>query len=110
VAHLSDAELCTGDLRHATGAAVYDRLARAAKRWRGFGDFWGHVLVAQGSMDAMVELADLAVWDVAAPKLIVEEAGGRATSPGGDAGARSGPLVCTNGVVHDEVLALLAAE
>jgi fructose-1,6-bisphosphatase/inositol monophosphatase family enzyme len=60
-------------------------------------------------MDVMVELADLAEWDVAAPKLIVEEAGGRATSPGGNPDARSGPLVTSNGRVHDEVLAFLAA-
>ena len=109
VSRLADADVCTGDLRHAADAAVHHRLARAAKRWRGFGDFWGHVLVAQGSMDAMVELANLAEWDVAAPKFIVEEAGGRATSPGGDASPRRGSLVCTNGLVHDEVLALITA-
>ena len=110
VSRLGDADVCTGDLRHASDAAVFHRLARSGKRWRGFGDFWGHVLVAQGSMDAMVELADLAEWDVAAPKLIVEEAGGRVTSPGGDASPPRGPLVSTNGLVHEEVLAVLGSD
>ena len=52
-------------------------LARRCWRTRGFGDFWAHVLVADGSIDIAVEVGGLAVWDLAAPMVVVEEAGGR---------------------------------
>src|SRR5439155_257645 len=49
---------------------------------RGLGDFWQHALVAEGSLDAAVD-ARLALWDYAAPALIVAEAGGRASARDG---------------------------
>jgi histidinol-phosphatase len=83
-------------------------LFASGRRHRGFGDFWGHMLVAQGSAEVMVEFAPLALWDIAAPKIIVEEAGGRVSDLSGDGSLKAGPVVTTNGVVHDEVLQLLA--
>jgi fructose-1,6-bisphosphatase/inositol monophosphatase family enzyme len=44
---------------------------------RGLGDFWAHVLVAEGSAELAVDARGLAIWDTAAVRLIVEEAGGR---------------------------------
>ena len=54
-------------------------LARRCWRARGFGDFWAHMLVADGSIDIAVEVGGLAVWDLAAVRVVVEEAGGRCT-------------------------------
>jgi histidinol-phosphatase len=65
------------------------------------------MLVAQGSMEAMVEFAPLALWDIAAPRLIVEEAGGRWTGLDGSSEIGPGPALSTNGALHDEVLAVL---
>jgi histidinol-phosphatase len=62
---------------------------------RGLGDFWQHVLVAEGSLDAAVDVA-LALWDRAALEPIVEEAGG-------SVGAVNDQFVTSNGLVHDAV-------
>ena len=73
---------------------------------RGIGDFWQHVLVAEGALDAAVD-AELALWDYAAVELIVAEAGGRVTARDG-APPRSGEqVVASNGLVHGELLALI---
>lgn len=82
-------------------------MARAAWRNRGFGDFWAHMLVAQGSAEAMVE-DDLQPWDLAAPALIVIEAGGRVTDFAGRDSWLGPEAVSTNGLLHDEVLARLS--
>jgi histidinol-phosphatase len=57
--------------------------ARAWKAWhvRGFGDFWAHVLVAEGAAEVAVDAEGLAVWDTAPMKILVEEAGGRFDDP-----------------------------
>ena len=83
------------------------RLADAAQRTRGFGDFWMHLLVAGGMAEVAVE-RDLKPWDVAAVQCVVTEAGGRMTSYAGGSALATGEAVATNGRVHDEVLALLA--
>ncbi len=82
-------------------------LVREARRERGFGDFWGHMLVARGSADVMLE-PDLATWDFAALKVIVEEAGGRMTRFDGGPVEHGRSVVSTNGVLHDEVVARLS--
>jgi histidinol-phosphatase len=57
--------------------------ARAFDAWhvRGFGDFWAHMLVAEGSAEVAVDASDLAIWDTAAIRIVVEEAGGRFDDP-----------------------------
>lgn len=82
------------------------RLLAAAWRERGFGDFWSYTLVAEGAAEAMVEV-DLGPWDAAAPFLLVEEAGGRATDLTGERTIRGGTFIATNGLVHDRVLEIL---
>ena len=69
-------------------------------RNRGFGDFWGHMLVARGAADVMVE-AELAIWDWAALKVIVEEAGGRVTTFDGKEPFDGSSVLTTNGLVHE---------
>jgi len=82
-------------------------LARRCWRTRGLGDFWSHVLVAEGAVDVGVE-PEVSVWDVAAVQVIVEEAGGRFTDLGGAARPDGGSAVSTNGLLHDEVLRALS--
>ena len=74
---------------------------------RGLGDFWQHMLVAEGALDASVD-ARLAIWDYAAVVPIVEEAGGRSGTPDGGGARPKEQLVSTNGIVHDAVLHLLS--
>ena len=83
-------------------------LTRRCWRTRGFGDFWQHMLVAEGAVDVVVE-PSVSVWDLAATKVIVEEAGGRLTDLSGIARADGGSAVSTNGSLHDEVLAALGS-
>ncbi len=78
-------------------------LARACKHVRGFGDFWQHMLVAEGVCEIAIDPV-VALWDVAAVQVIVEEAGGRFTTLGGERRADGGSGISTNGRVHDEVL------
>jgi histidinol-phosphatase len=81
-------------------------LTRRTDKQRGFGDFYGHVLVAQGSGEVMVEHG-VHAWDVAALKPIVEEAGGRYSDWEGAPNIHSPHVVVSNGKLHEEVLAIL---
>ena len=78
-------------------------LGRACKHVRGFGDFWQHMLVAEGACEIAIDPV-VAHWDMAAVQVIVEEAGGRFTTLGGDARADGGSGVSTNGAFHEQVL------
>jgi histidinol-phosphatase len=84
------------------------QLSRDCWRTRAFGDFWSHVLVAEGAVDASFE-PEVSLWDLAPLQVIVEEAGGRFTSLDGEARPDGGSVVCSNGLLHDEVLAGLRA-
>jgi histidinol-phosphatase len=83
-------------------------LTRAVWRARGLGDFWIHVLVAEGAFDAAVEPI-VSVWDLAALQVIVEEAGGRFTDLAGRPRADGGSACSSNGRLHDGVLGYLRA-
>ncbi|MGD0947191.1 MAG: inositol monophosphatase family protein [Candidatus Binatia bacterium] len=83
-----------------------ERLVWASGRQRGFGDYFGHTFVARGQAEAMVEL-DLKPWDLAAVKIIIEEAGGRFTDFTGAATIYGGDAIASNSLVHDEILKLL---
>lgn len=84
--------------------------ALAGRAWhaRSFGDFWAHMLVAEGAVDIAVDQVGLGLWDVAAVQVIVEEAGGRLTDRAGVARAGGGSAVASNGLLHDVALAALA--
>jgi len=81
-------------------------LSERCWRTRAFGDFWSHVLVAEGAVDASFE-PEVSLWDLAALQVIVEEAGGRFSDISGAATAGGGSVVCSNGLLHDEVLSAL---
>jgi len=110
VADLADAQLSYDSVMSFEAYGLGGRfleLARRCWRTRGLGDFWSHVLVAEGAIDVAAE-PEVSLWDVAAVQLIVEEAGGRFTDLGGNARPDGGSAVSTNGLLHDQVLAALA--
>lgn len=82
------------------------RLAQKVQTQRGYGDFYGHVLVAQGSGDVMVEHG-VHIWDVAAIQPIVEEAGGRYSNWDGAIDLARPDVLVSNGRLHEEVLRIL---
>lgn len=82
------------------------RLVDATDRQRGFGDYLGYPLVAEGKAEVYLE-ADLKPWDLAPCKIVVEEAGGRFTDFEGRPTIYTGTALATNGLVHDAVLSLL---
>ena len=81
-------------------------LIRRTERSRGFGDFYGFVLVAEGAGELMVEYG-VHAWDVAALKPLVEEAGGRFSDWNGGTSIHRPDVMVSNGKLHDEALALL---
>src|SRR5262249_21852518 len=82
-------------------------LTRRVWRTRASGDVWSYVMVAEGSVDIAAE-PEVSLWDLAAPALLVEEAGGRFTGLDGTPGPASGSGVASNGPLHDDALALLS--
>jgi histidinol-phosphatase len=82
------------------------RVLDAARHGRSLGGFWQHMLVAEGAIEAAMDLHSKP-WDLAAIVVIVEEAGGRSTNLRGERTIYSGQLVSTNGKIHDEVLKIL---
>jgi histidinol-phosphatase len=85
------------------GTVRFLALARRCSRSRGFGDFWAHLLVAEGAVEIAVEPA-VAAWDMAAIQVIVEEAGGRFSDLRGTPRFDAGSGLSTNGLVHEAVL------
>ena len=69
-----------------------------------YGDFWAHMLVAEGAVDGAVDAVGVKVWDLAAIQPIVEEAGGTFTDRDGVARADGGTAVSSNGLLHDALL------
>jgi histidinol-phosphatase len=96
-----------GSFRVAGFDEFFDRLVHRAWRTRGFGGFWGHLLVARGAAHVMVE-PQLRVWDVVALEPIVSEAGGRLTQIDGAPFLDLGSALTTCGTLHDEVVRLSA--
>jgi histidinol-phosphatase len=99
-------------LEQAAVAATYasDLAALEPHAWhaRGLGDFWQHMLVAEGALDVAVD-ARLELWDYAPLDVIVREAGGRLSALDGRPPSPGAQVVSSNGVLHDELLALLTA-
>jgi histidinol-phosphatase len=103
---LEDAQLCYSDFKWWEEFGLQDEFEHLAKqvwRTRGFGDFWSHILVAEGAADVAAEPI-VALWDLAPLLVIVEEAGGRFTDLAGNTTADGGSAVSTNGLLHDAVL------
>jgi len=109
VRELADAQLCFPGLDDWVSQDQLQALlalGRSCRRSRGFGDFWAYMLVAEGGVDIACDPV-VSLWDLAAPRAIVEEAGGRFTDLGGVATADGGDALATNGLLHDAVLAII---
>jgi len=113
IAQLADAQLCISGLdgwpESDSGVPAVVELGRRCWRTRGFGDFWGYMLVAEGVAEICCE-PEVSLWDLAAPQAIVEEAGGSFTDLTGDRTAGGGDALATNGLLHDAALAVVGRQ
>jgi histidinol-phosphatase len=109
VSKLSEAFLCYSSVswfRDAGKQDAFMELAAKTARQRGFGDFYGFVLVAEGASELMMDHG-VHEWDVSALKAIVEEAGGKFTDWNGVPTTEKPHVLASNGKLHAEVLAIL---
>jgi histidinol-phosphatase len=105
ITELADAQVLYSsptDLEGSGLAPGMPRVRAGAWRERGFGDFWGYTLLAEGAAEAMIEVG-LKPWDAAAPLLLVEEAGGRATDFEGNRTFIGASFLATNGTLHERI-------
>lgn len=102
VASIEESVLCFGDVQKLP--------AIASRAWhtRGFGDFWAHMLVAEGAVDGAFDAAGVHEWDLAPMQVIVEEAGGRFSDFDGSPRIDGGTALSSNGLLHGELLAAVA--
>ena len=104
VAALTDASISYSDfIGWGDRLEPFQKMLANAWRTRGIGDFWSHMLVAEGAVDVARE-PSLALWDMAALDIIVREAGGTFTNTAGQDGPFGGSGVSTNGVLHNAVI------
>jgi histidinol-phosphatase len=97
----------TGMSKDREARATIRRLADAARNSRSLGGFWQHMLVAEGAIEAAVDWVSKP-WDLAPLGIIVEEAGGKATTVEGERTIYKGRFVSSNGLLHEEVRRLLS--
>ncbi|MBA3266258.1 MAG: histidinol phosphatase [Nocardioidaceae bacterium] len=83
-------------------------LVRRCWRSRAYGDFWSHMLVAEGAVDLAME-PQLALWDMAALAVVVDEAGGTFTSLDGRPGPLGGNALSSNGRLHEQAMAYVGS-
>ena len=104
VSSLSDASISYSDfVGWGDRLEPFQKMLASAWRTRGIGDFWSHMLVAEGAVDVAIE-PSLALWDMAALDIIVREAGGVFTNTAGESGPFGGSGVSTNGTLHNAVI------
>jgi histidinol phosphatase-like enzyme (inositol monophosphatase family) len=112
VARLADATLVTTDLGSFAAAgfdAAYRQLRVGVKLERTWGDCYGHMLVATGRAEVMVDPI-LEEWDACALLPILEEAGGRFTDWHGSRTIYGGSAISSNGLLHNAVMQLVAEQ
>jgi histidinol-phosphatase len=116
IARLAEAQLLHSSLRPLREAGYWDGFARlvdATERQRGFGDYMGYTLVAEGKAEVYAEIYaephGLKPWDLAPCKILVEEAGGVFTDLTGRPTIYAGSALATNGHLHEAALGLLRA-
>jgi histidinol-phosphatase len=107
VADLSGAGISSASMADFPEPGRLVELAQKVKRDRGFGDFWSHMLVAEGACEVGLDPV-VSVWDIAPLQVIVEEAGGKFTDFAGARRLDGGTALSSNGLVHDHVIAALS--
>ena len=101
---IGDASLSYSDLQGwGIRAETFLDLARGVWRTRAYGDFWSYMLVAEGAVDIATE-PEVALHDLAAPAIIVTEAGGQFTDLDGNPGPAGGSAIATNGLLQETVV------
>ena len=104
VSSISDASISYSDfVGWGSRLEPFQKMLNSAWRTRAIGDFWSHMLVAEGSIDVAIE-PSLALWDMAALEIIVREAGGVFTDISGHNGPFGSSAISTNGLLHNEVV------
>jgi histidinol-phosphatase len=83
-------------------------LAQRVWHARGLGDFWAHMLVAEGALDGAIDAPGVGEWDLAAVQVVVEEAGGRFSDAAGEPRIDSGSAITSNGLLHDALLSTMS--
>jgi histidinol-phosphatase len=107
VSELSNASITYSDFQGWSDRLVkFQNLISTCARSRGYGDFWSHMLVAEGAVDIAAE-PSLALWDMAALDVIVREAGGTFSNLIGEVGPFGGSGISTNTLLHSKVMAAL---
>lgn len=104
---IEEAYVSHGSLKYFVKHGNMDPLLTLSERarWaRGIGDFWSYHLLAQGKLDVMIE-AETKLWDIAAMKVIIEEAGGTVTQlDGSPVDHTTTTLLASNGKLHDALV------
>ncbi|UUA87890.1 histidinol-phosphatase [Corynebacterium pseudogenitalium] len=103
VGELADASLAMSSLEGWKARGLQENfIALTERTWRlrGYGDFFGYCLVAEGAVDIAAE-PEVSVWDLAALSVLVTEAGGTFSSLNGEPGPHGGDAIATNGLLHD---------
>jgi histidinol-phosphatase len=106
IAELDEAQVCVTFSRGWDDAGLTERLValqQGAYRARGFGDFWQHMLVAEGSIDLAIDAIGLAPYDLAAVMVVVEEAGGTFTDRHGERTYLNDSAISSNGLLHHHI-------
>jgi histidinol-phosphatase len=107
ISNIADASISYSDFQGwGKMLPAFNNLLQEAWRTRGYGDFWSHMLVAEGALEIAVEPV-LALWDMAALDLIVTEAGGIFSNTAGLPGPHGGNGLSTNAALHSYVVTAL---
>ena len=108
---VADAQLCVTYSRGWDDLGLTGRLVslqQAAYRARGYGDFWQHMLVAEGAVDIAIDAIGVQPYDLAAVQVVVEQAGGTFTDRLGERTFEHDSAVSSNGLLHAEVIRHIA--
>ncbi|OIR40532.1 histidinol-phosphatase [Corynebacterium sp. NML140438] len=111
VGELADASLAMSSLEGWKARGLQENfIALSERTWRlrGYGDFFGYCLVAEGAVDIATE-PEVSVWDLAALSVLVTEAGGTFSSLAGEPGPHGGDAIATNGLLHDAARKVIGA-
>ncbi len=111
VGELADASLAMSSLEGWKARGLQENfIALSERTWRlrGYGDFFGYCLVAEGAVDIAAE-PEVSVWDLAALSVLVTEAGGTFSSLSGEPGPHGGDAIATNGLLHDAAREVIGA-
>lgn len=110
ISNLADASFSFSDHEgwDAFGANSLTALQNSVERVRAYGDFWSHMMVAEGVVDIAAE-PELSPWDQAALIPVIREAGGIVTGLDGSDVMESGSSLTTNGLLHDDVVRIITS-